>query len=103
MNTDQSSIQFFLEGAKHSRDNAAHWFRYLRKIVSGGKIILSQEDLSRLLSSEELSCFQKVTLRRAMTQGTPTYQYVMGLNEPWKPVFWPELLRRMQNGSQETS
>ncbi len=101
MSIDRGTVQFFLDGAVASRDNAAHWFRYLRKIVKGkNDFVLTQEELSWLLSRDELSCFQKVTLKRAMTIGTPTYQYVKSLNEKWTPTFWPELLRRMKDATQ---
>ena len=101
MSINQGTVQFFLDGAIASRDNAAHWFRYLRKIVKGeNEFILNPEELSWILSRDELSCFQKVTLERALTIGTPTHQYVKSLNEAWKPVFWPELLRRMKNAAQ---
>ena len=104
MSIDHGKVQFFLDGAIASRDNAAHWFRYLRKIVKGeNEFVLNREELSWILSRDELSCFQKVTLQRAMTSGTATHQYVKSLNEAWKPVLWTDLLRRMKSESKGNS
>lgn len=86
---------FFLHAAEHSRYNAWHWFRYLRKIIDrDGKIILSEVSINKLLNNPRLTSFQKVTLKRAVKVGTPTYNYLRGLNKPCRKKMLEEFFRR---------
>lgn len=76
---------YILRAAEDTRYNAWHWFRYLRKIIShDGKVLLSEESIDKLLNNPRLTNFQKVTLKRAVKIGTPTYDYIRGLNQPCK-------------------
>lgn len=94
---NHSHVDYLIHAAQHSRYHAKHWFRYLRKMVINDKIILTQDDLTALLEGKFLTNFQKVTLKRAMTKGTPTYDYVAGLNRPCKLKNIEEFFRRNPN------
>lgn len=74
--------EFMIQAAEHSRHNARHWFRYLRKVIFDDYTHLTDEDIERLLNSEELTAFQKVSLEFAVQQGTPTHEHVVSLNKP---------------------
>lgn len=91
-----SFVNFFINGAIDSKGNAQHWFRYLRKMIKDDKVILSQEEINELLKSDSLSLFQKVTLERAVSPGSPTFEFVSALNKPYKPKYY-NLLRRDLN------
>ena len=92
------NLNYLFIGAKHSRYHARHWFRYLRKFVSmEGKITLSHQDVAFALFSKQLTIFQKITLQRMMTYGTPTYRYVYELNQPSRRFVLNEFFRKLQN------
>ena len=86
---------FILQGAEHSRYNAWHWFRYLRKIIDrNGEIILDSLSIKSLLKSPRLTNFQKVVLKRAVEKGSPTYEYLRELNQPCKRKMLEEFFKR---------
>jgi hypothetical protein len=89
-----SNVEYVKTAASHSRNNAAHWFRYLRKIVNAEGSILSDRDLFILLNSPRLTMFQRVTLKAAVSPGTPTNQHVIDLNKPSHLPILAEVLRR---------
>lgn len=43
---------------------------------------LTDEDIEKLLTSDELTSFQKVSLEFAVQQGSPTHEHVVSLNKP---------------------
>jgi len=63
--------------APHSAGNAGHWFRYLRKIVDKD---ISKADVDALYNSEALTPFQRVSIKNAFTNGSPTRAHVTNLN-----------------------
>lgn len=73
---------FMLNAAKQSRHNARHWFRYLRKVIFEDYTYLTDEDIEKLLTSNELTAFQKVSLEFAVQCGSPTHEHVVSLNKP---------------------
>lgn len=73
---------FMLNAAKQSRHNARHWFRYLRKVIFEDCTYLTDEDIEKLLTSNELTAFQKVSLEFAVQYGSPTHEHVVSLNKP---------------------
>lgn len=75
---------FIINAAKESRYNARHWFRYLRKVIFEGYTYLTDEDIAQLLTSTELTAFQKVSLEFAVQKGSPTHEHVISLNKPAK-------------------
>ena len=74
--------EFMLNAAQQSRHHARHWFRYLRKVIFEDYTYLTEEDIERLLTSGELTSFQKVSLEFAVQQGSPTHEHVVSLNKP---------------------
>lgn len=76
--------EFMINAAKQSRHNARHWFRYLRKVIFEDYTHLTDEDVERLLASDELTAFQKVSLEFAVQQGSPTHEHVVSLNKSAK-------------------
>lgn len=76
--------EFMLNAAKESRHNTRHWFRYLRKVIFEDYTYLTDEDIEKLLTSDELTAFQKVSLEFAVQQGSPTHEHVVSLNQPAK-------------------
>lgn len=73
---------FMINAAKQSRHNARHQFRYLRKVIFEDYTYLTDEDIEKLLTSDELTSFQKVSLEFAVQQGSPTHEHVVSLNKP---------------------
>ncbi len=91
---DTSQLEYLFMAAAASQDCISLWFRYLRKFISAdGTPQISQAELHTALESDELTTFQKVTLKRAMTRGTPTYNYVFGLNQPCRKTMVKEAMR----------
>ena len=63
--------------APHSRYNAQHWFRYLRKDIDKE---ISKEQIEELYNDKALSAFQRVSLKAAFTEGSPTREHIISLN-----------------------
>ena len=89
---------YIINAAIRSKYNGAHWFRYLRKIIFENESKLTENDLSRLLQSSELSNFQKISLKYAMQKGTPTHEYVLSLNRPAKLTNIKALMEKYNDG-----
>ena len=75
---------FMINAAEQSRHNTRHWFRYLRKVIFEDYTHLTDEDIEKLLISDELTAFQKVSLEFAVKQGSQTHEHVVSLNKPVK-------------------
>ena len=73
--------EYILMAAQHSRHNAGHWFRYLRKIVNEHGTSISRETIDELYSNELLTPFQRVSLKAAFEEGTETRKHIISLNE----------------------
>ena len=73
-------LDYMVIAAAHSKDNAAHWFRYLRKDIDKCGFLFSKEDVEALYHNEALTPFQRVSLKAAFKEGSPTRQYIIGLN-----------------------
>jgi len=63
--------------APHSKYDALHWFRYLRKDINRN---ISEEQLNFLYNDKRLTAFQRVSLKAAFTENSPTRKYILGLN-----------------------
>lgn len=74
--------EFMINAAQQSRHNARHWFRYLRKVIFEDYTYLTDEDIEKLFTSDELTAFQKISLEFAVQQGTPTHEHVVSLDRP---------------------
>jgi len=66
--------------ARHSRGNARHWFRYLRKEIDKCGVTFSMDDVIALHNNEALTPFQRVSVKAAFTDGSPTRQHIHSLN-----------------------
>ena len=66
--------------APHSKGNAEHWFRYLSKDIDKCGNVFSRQDIDELYSNEALTPFQRVSLKAAFEEGSPTRQHITGLN-----------------------
>ena len=64
--------------APHSRYSAQHWFRYLRKDINKK---ISKEQIEELYKNKALSAFQRVSLKAAFTEGSPTREHILSLND----------------------
>lgn len=71
---------YMVMAAEHSKANAGHWFRYLRKDIEKCGETFSKEDVEALVHNEALTPFQRVSLRAAFEEGSPTRQHIIGLN-----------------------
>lgn len=76
--------EYMINASKLSHDDASLWFRYLRKVIFEDDSHLTNSDIEKLLDSEELTYFQKLSLRYAMREGTLTHDYVVSLNKSAK-------------------
>ena len=73
--------QYILMAAQHSRHNAGHWFRYLRKLFSDNGTSIPREVIEQLITSDILTPFQRVSLKAALREGSETRKHIIGLNQ----------------------
>ena len=76
----QEWSSYMVLSARHSRGNARHWFRYLRKEIDKCGVSFSKEDVVALYNNEALTPFQRVSVKAAFTDGSPTRQYIHSMN-----------------------
>jgi hypothetical protein len=67
--------------APHSKGNAQHWLRYLSKDIDKCGTVFSPQDIEALYNNDALTLFQRITLRAAFTEGSPTRRHIRSLNE----------------------
>ena len=89
---------YMINASRQSRVNASHWVRYLRKVIFEDSSYLTDKDVERLLFSKELTDFQKVSLKYALQEHTPTHEYVVSLNKPAKLTNVQELMEKYKHG-----
>jgi len=77
--------EYLIMAAQHSKYNAGHWFRYLRKLIDKYGISITQEQIEALYCNEALTPFQRVSLRAAFQEGTGTQQHIISLNQKVVP------------------
>ena len=70
--------------ARHSKGNARHWFRYLRKEINKCGVTFSKDDVFSLYRNEVLTPFQRVSIKAAFEDGSPTRQHILSLNKTAK-------------------
>ena len=80
--------------APHSRFNAQHWFRYLRKDIEKD---IPQEQIDALCNNTALTAFQRVSLRAAFTEGTPTREHILSLNRKVVPSKLRMVMEKYEN------
>ena len=91
-------INYMIMAAEHSKGSARHWFRYLRKHVDDYGGLFTKDDIDALCASGKLSLFQQVSIRATFTDGSPTRQYVLSLNEPAKFTMLDTVKAKLQEG-----
>ena len=92
-----SRVAFMIEGAKRSKYNSKHWFRYLRKGIKDGSVLLTEEEINAIVNSGELTMYQIVTLKQAMTPGTPVFHKVASLNKKSNTPMVDAILRKKKH------
>ena len=75
---------YIIKAAKHSKGNARHWFRYLRKDIDKCGTFFSKQDVEDLYNNEALTPFQRVSIKAAFEEGSPTREHIQGLNKKAK-------------------
>jgi len=70
--------------APHSKGNAAHWFRYLRKDIDKCGVLFTKQDVEALYNNAALTPFQRVSIKAAFEDGSPTQQHIQSLNSKYK-------------------
>jgi len=71
---------YIIMAAQHSKGSARHWFRYLRKDIDKCGSLFSAHDIERLSKNAALTPFQRVSIKAAFQEGSPTRQYIISLN-----------------------
>lgn len=66
--------------APHSKGSAAHWFRYLSKDINKCGTLFSREDVEALYRNEKLTMFQRITIKAAFEDNSPTRTHIISLN-----------------------
>ena len=70
---------YMIMAAQHSKNSAQHWFRYLRKDIDKCGTSFSKQEVEKLYNDETLSPFQRVTIKAAFEEDSPTRQHIIGL------------------------
>ena len=95
---DTKWSDYMILAARHSRYNAQHWFRYLRKDIDKCGTAFSIEDVNRLYNDDRLTLFQRVTLKEAFEEGSETQAYIRSLNRKVRPNMLAEIRSRYEAG-----
>ena len=66
--------------AKHSKNSAQHWFRYLRKDIGKCGVSFSKQEVEKLYNDEKLTPFQRVSIKAAFNEGSETQKHIVSLN-----------------------
>ncbi|MCL2164692.1 MAG: hypothetical protein FWH55_09960 [Oscillospiraceae bacterium] len=76
---------YMVKAAQHSKNNARHWFRYLRKYIDKCGTLFTKHDVENLYHNDALTPFQRVSIKAAFEDGTHTRLHIIGLNQKVKP------------------
>ena len=85
METNVQWSDYMVMAAQHSRNNAGHWFRYLRKDIDKCGVLFSKEQVEELYNNEALTPFQRVSIKAAFEEGSQTRQHIISLNQRANP------------------
>ena len=77
---DMTWSEYMIKAAHHSKGNAQHWFRYLRKYIDKCDVVFSLHDVDELFRNDSLTPFQRVSVKAAFEDGSPTRLYIQSLN-----------------------
>lgn len=93
-----NGYEYLVMASEHTKGNGDHWFRYLRKVITKDGTSLTSDEVQKLLETNKLSQFQKITLEDALTNGTRTHDYIVSLNQPAKKRDWKTYFKERTNG-----
>jgi len=96
MKINEDWVNYMIMAAQHSRGNAAHWFRYLRKDIDKYGALFTEKEIDELFCNENLTLFQRVSLKMAFEEGSPTRQHIIGLNKPAKTNILSEIRDKLE-------
>ena len=85
-------IEYLLNAAQKSKWNLELWVRYLNKVIQRDKILLSKTDIDYLMSSEELTSFQRVFLELALEKETTPWE----MTEPTRSIHLQAVLQELK-------
>lgn len=71
---------YIVMAAQHSKGSARHWFRYLRKHIDKCGTVFSKKDIEDLFNNKSLTPFQRVSIKAAFEDGSPTRRHILSLN-----------------------
>ena len=77
--------EYMVMAARHSKNNARHWFRYLRKYINSCGTLFSKQDVEYLNHCKELTPFQRVSIKAAFEEGSQTQLHIISLNQRISP------------------
>ena len=92
------NFNYMVLAAERSRFNSSHWFRYLRKVIFEDYTYLTDDDVQRLWESDNLTQFQKISLKCAVQFGSPTHEFVVSLVQPAHLSQVQRLLKEFRHG-----
>lgn len=92
------NFNYMVLAAERSRFSSSHWFRYLRKVIFEDYTYLTDDDVQRLLNSDKLTQFQKISLKCAVQFGSPTHEFVISLGKPAQLTQVQKLLKEYRHG-----
>ncbi|ETA74536.1 hypothetical protein [Ligilactobacillus equi] len=96
-----NTVEFIEFAALESRGSMDQWFRYLRKVIFEDYTKITKDDLEQLLKSPKLNNFQKVSLKRGVTKGTVTFDYIVSQNKPNQKENVKRLLKLIEKEEKE--
>ena len=91
--------EYMVKAAQQSKNNARHWFRYLRKYVDKCGTLFSKQDVENLYNNEALTPFQRVSIKAAFEEGSQTRLHIISLN--YKKSSDKLLILRQQYGNRD--
>lgn len=92
------NFNYMILAAERSRFSSSHWFRYLRKVIFEDYTYLTDDDVQKLLNSDKLTQFQKISLKCAVQFGSPTHEFVVSLGKPAQLSQVQRLLKEHRHG-----
>lgn len=92
------NFNYMVLAAERSRFSSSHWFRYLRKVIFEDYTYLTDDDVQRLLNSDKLTQFQKISLKCAVQFGSPTHEFVVSLGKQAQLNHVQKLLKEYRYG-----
>ena len=92
------NFTYMVLAAERSRFSSSHWFRYLRKVIFEDYTYLTDDDVQRLLNSDKLTQFQKISLKCAVQPGSPTHEFVVSLGKQAQLSQVQKLLKEYKYG-----